>query len=350
MQMMSSTGNKRTKKTSMLKTPSFKRGVLTVSALLSTAALIGCGHHHSGGGTSDTTTGLAIASGNSIAVFPATAAQCAAGGSVYAVYFDSNRNGMLDGTDSVVSTQAICNGASGAVGLTTVVGLNRVTVGSAICASGAGLQVSAGRDANANLILDASEISQSQIVCDGKTGAAGSNGATGLTGTAGSNGHGIVSKMLQADTVSCPTGGTTILMALDVSDSGIYSDRDPQQQSTTICNGTNGANGTNGTDGTNGTNGLNAQSPAYSAVDAIMPCGNTVSNKEVLLRLANGDLLASVSDSANGFNTRFSFMVDGNYTDTDGSSCNFSVSTSADGTTRSISWLGQLQSTWPISH
>ncbi len=320
-------------------TKTMNKTAMTVAALMSASVLMGCGHRS--GSIDSGVVGLGVAAANSITTFPATSAQCSNGGTVYAIYFDSNNNGVLDGTDSVISTQAVCNGSNGtkgSSGLSTIVGLYRVSVSDGICASGSGLQVSTGFDSNLNSSLDASEIKQTQIVCDGTTGA---TGATGSAGTAGSNGHSIVMSIIPASSASCPTGGSTFLMALDVNDSGIYSPLDPKQQSTTICNGLNG---------TNGTNGLNAQAPAYSAVDAIMPCGNTVSNKEVLLRLADGEILASVSDSASGANTRFSFMNDGNYVDTDGSGCNFSIATSTNGTTRSISWMGQVQSTWSVSH
>lgn len=344
-------------------TKTMNKTAMTVAALMSASVLMGCGHRS--GSIDSGVVGLGVAAANSITTFPATSAQCSNGGTVYAIYFDSNNNGVLDGTDSVISTQAVCNGSNGtkgSSGLSTVVGLYRVSVSEGICASGSGLQVSTGFDSNLNSTLDASEIKQTQIVCDGTTGAAGTTGATGAAGTtgttgaagttgatgsagtAGSNGHSVVMSIIPASLASCPTGGSTLLMALDVNDSGLYSPLDPQQQSTTICNGLNGTNGTNGT------NGVNAQAPAYSTVDAIMPCGNTVSNKEVLLRLSDGEILGSVSASASGANTRFSFMNDGSYVDTDGSGCNFSVATSADGTTRSISWMGQVQSTWPVSH
>ena len=335
-------------------TKTMNKTAMTVAALMSASVLMGCGHRS--GSIDSGVVGLGVAAANSITTFPATSAQCSNGGTVYAIYFDSNNNGVLDGTDSVISTQAVCNGSNGtkgSSGLSTVVGLYRVSVSEGICASGSGLQVSTGFDSNLNSTLDASEIKQTQIVCDGTTGAAGTTGttgaagttgATGSAGTAGSNGHSVVMSIIPASLASCPTGGSTLLMALDVNDSGLYSPLDPQQQSTTICNGLNGTNGTNGT------NGVNAQAPAYSTVDAIMPCGNTVSNKEVLLRLSDGEILGSVSASASGANTRFSFMNDGSYVDTDGSGCNFSVATSADGTTRSISWMGQVQSTWPVSH
>jgi hypothetical protein len=57
------------------------------------------------------------------------------------------------------------------------------------------------------------------------------------------------------------------------------------------------------------------------------PCGVQVAADEVFLMLSNGKFLASFSDLASGYNTRLSYLYDGNnFVTTDGSSCKFSVS------------------------
>ncbi len=74
------------------------------------------------------------------------------------------------------------------------------------------------------------------------------------------------------------------------------------------------------------------QGPAGEAavLEVIDPCGDAPGiYDEVILRLANGQLLTSFSENANGKNTRFSILTPGSYVTTDGSDCSFTVS--ADG-------------------
>jgi hypothetical protein len=56
------------------------------------------------------------------------------------------------------------------------------------------------------------------------------------------------------------------------------------------------------------------------------PCGAQGSYNEVFLKLASGRYLASFSDNANGLNTRFTQLTDGNFVTTDGTHCYFTVS------------------------
>jgi hypothetical protein len=272
-----------------------------------------------------------------LGVTDANAEQCPTGGKVYALFTDSNSNGTQDEGEVSISSQIVCNGLNGATGATGATGAdgysaliatNRITTDSESCVSGSGLQISYGLDLDRSGILDASEITKSEILCDGN------NGDTGAAGPAGSNGHSVVFAVVPAPIQVCPAGGVTTLMALDTLDIGVYSALDPDQSSMTICNGSNGQDGQNAIIG------------AYTPVDAIMPCGNAVAYKEVLLRLNNGQLLASFSDNIQGLNTRLSLLPDGSYIDTDDSNCNFSVSTSDQ--TRSISWFGHVQQSWPI--
>lgn len=290
-----------------------------------------------------------------IDVQDASSAQCQSGGKVYGIFIDANQNGVFDADETVLSSQVVCNGQNGANGIdgingangsngtngySTLFSLTRVATGFASCVSGGGLQINSGLDLNRNGSLDASEITQAQILCDGQSGAA------GVAGPAGQNGHGVVFQMTAAPAAICPAGGTVILMAIDASDSGVYSATAPGQQSLVICNGVNGTNGTNGADGVNGRDGV---IPAYAPVEPILPCGNTVAFKEVLLRLSNGQVLASFSETVSGQMTRLTFLPDGSYMDTDNSSCTFAISTSPDGRRRSMSWFGTEQLSWAMS-
>jgi hypothetical protein len=189
-----------------------------------------------------------------------------------------------------------------------------------------------GVDKDRNSVLDATEISKTEIVCDGKDGNAGPSGRDGDSGQPGSNGHSVVFELIPASTQACPAGGTTIILALDINDTGAYDPQLPNQQSTSICNG------------------QDAPTSAYMPVQVITPCGKTVPYKEVLLRLENGEVLASFSETSAGLNTRLALLPDGAYVDTDQSSCVFTLASSADGKTRSISWAGQTQHTWAIKY
>ena len=122
------------------------------------------------------------------------------------------------------------------------------------------------------------------------------------------------------------------MMATDINNTGVYNSQFPNQQSMTICNGQNGV------------------TPAFTTVETITACGNNVAYKEVLLRLQNGQVLASFSNDTGGTMTRLSFLPDGTFMNTDNSGCVFSLSTSSDGKTRSISWSGQIQQSWPMSN
>lgn len=195
------------------------------------------------------------------------------------------------------------------------------------CPAGGGVY-SLYSDQNSNGLLDPDEtVIHAQKLC---------NGMSGANGADGNNGMNAVFASVPAPLQVCPGGGVTFLMALDAFGTGVYTALDPNQQSATVCNGTNG------------TDGHDAPVSEFTIVETLMPCGKTVNYKEVLLRFANGEVLASFSDNASGKNTRFAFLSDGTYVDTDDSSCRFSLSTSVDGKMRSISWNGHEQASWPM--
>lgn len=323
--------------------------------------MIGCDVRYRHGGADDTSEKQTFQEHRTLTTQPATSVECPAGGAAYVLFDDQNQNGLIDVEEDVLSRQIVCNGedgedgssgsdgsngsngANGQDGFTTLFNMDRVATGLNACASGSGLQISAGVDGNRSGVLDGSEISQAQVLCDGQ------NGAVGAAGPAGMNGVSMVYQTVAASVNQCASGGSNILMALDVSHTGVYSPSQPGQQAITICNGRDGANGEDGEDGEDGTDGhdgQNATLPAYSTVESIMPCGNTVAYKEVLLRLQNGEVLASFSQNTSGDMTRLAFIPDGTYMNTDGSGCVFSLATS--GATRSISWSGQVQRTWSM--
>lgn len=192
-------------------------------------------------------------------------------------------------------------GSDGTDGLSTLVAVTTEVAGSN-CAAG-GSRIGAGPDANANGVLDASEVSSIQFVCNGATGAAGVDGAsgstgatgpagpagstgatgatgatgpagpagptgptgatgsTGATGLAGSDGLSTLVKLTAESAGSnCANGGTMITAGMDTNRNGAL-DALEVVSTSYVCggaNGTNGTNGINGSNGTSGTNGLNS--------------------------------------------------------------------------------------------
>lgn len=139
----------------------------------------------------------------------------------------------------------------------------------------------------------------------------GRTGEQGLTGQPGANGASCSVQTVEAGGVA-PNGGARI-SCTDGSDA-------------LILNGTNGIDGEDGSD---------APATPYTIVNIIKPCPTVGgSSPEVLLVLANRTLLASVSQSASGNNTRLALVSTGNFVTTDGRACAFSVSSTA------VSWSG----------
>ncbi len=326
-----------------------------------TTFIAGCAATHSdSSATGNKPAALKTPQGSqAISVRPASDSECAAGGEVYSIYQDFNSNGSMDEGEQPLSTQVVCNGlngsngSNGSNGISSLFSMLRVTTGLAACSSGSGLQFNYGLDSDGSHILEPSEVTQVQVLCDGHDGSA---GAAGPAGPAGQNGHAMAFETMSASAAQCSNGGSVVLMSIDVHDNGVYSPLNPGQQAMVMCNGLNGTNGSNGSNGTNGTNGQdghdgqNGVTPAYSTVEPILPCGNTVAYKEVLLRLQNGQVLGSFSQDVHGEMTRLAFLPDGSYIDTDTSGCTFSLATSPDGNTRFISWFNQVQMSWPMSH
>lgn len=159
------------------------------------------------------------------------------------------------------------NGKDGSNGLTSLLSLSRFTSDTAICASGAGSIVHSGLDSNSDNVLEASEIQQSTVICDGTQG---QQGVQGNTGAAGAQGN---------------TGAT-------------------------------GATGAAGT-----------PAPQYAILKFITPCPSiTTGYREVIIKLVNGQFLSSFSASGDALTVRLALIPNGSYVDTDGSNCNFNVS------------------------
>ncbi len=92
--------------------------------------------------------------------------------------------------------------------------------------------------------------------------------------------------------------------------------------------GPQGPQGEKGDQGETGPQGVPGEAAVLEVID---PCGDAPGlYDEVILRLANGQLLSSFSDNASGKNTRFSILTAGTYKTTDGSNCIFTVTAEGD--------------------
>lgn len=320
-------------------------------------------------------TALAAPYSTGISITPADDENCPGGGNAYTIYTDLNSNGVIDPQEPILNTQLVCNGkngtngangangsngsngangANGANGFSTLFSMKRVTTSYSACASETGLQIDSGLDLDRSAALDASEITATQILCDGAKGENGEDGAVGAAGPAGSNGYSMVFQTTPSSGDICPAGGVNILMSLDTNRNGHFDTSDASPQSLTICNGVNGENGKDGENGKNGKDGKVAELPAYTPIDVISLCGTNRAYPEVLLRLNNGQVLSSFSASTAGAMTRLVILPDGNYMTTDGSSCAFQLTTETlpneKTKQRSISWSGKVQKSWMINY
>jgi hypothetical protein len=194
---------------------SLLRDALPLSGLLLAALLSGCG----GGSTAATS----ATTGTNSVVYTinksAPVSTCATGGITVESGIDTNSNGVLD-TSEVTSTQYVCNGASGASGTAALVTMIAEPAGTN-CTSG-GEKVSAGLDTNGNGILDASELTTTAYVCNG------ANGTNGL--------NTLVAIVTEPTGASCTYGGIKVTSGLDTNANGTL---DSGEVTTTkyVCNG-----------------------------------------------------------------------------------------------------------------
>jgi hypothetical protein len=213
-------------------------------------------------------------------------------------------------------------GDAGVAGTNGVSTLLRLTRSSSLpdCGGGPGVTVESFADSDGSGTVTTGDTLLAQaVICDGSTGAQGPQGPAGTSCTVQS---------VDPDPAVAPNGGALISCGAT---------------STLLLNGAPGAPGPQGEPGTP------APPTAFSVVDVIDPCGPSGGFDEVFLRLANGTVVASFSDNAAGQNTRLSILVDGSFVTSDGTNCNFSVTTNTSVTphTRTIAWSGGGQ-TWQL--
>ena len=95
---------------------------------------------------------------------------CAAGGKRVDTGMDINRNGLLDSTE-ITATNYVCNGVQGPQGVRGYNSLSRITpdLGGTVCTWG-GYFLEVGTDINEDWILDSDEVGHSAYVCNGIDG------------------------------------------------------------------------------------------------------------------------------------------------------------------------------------
>ncbi len=185
-------------------------------------------------------------------VAEAPGSNCSAGGSKIVAGFDVNGDGTLE-SNEITSTQYVCNaapgvagaagatGAAGSDGLSTLVSMTDEPAGSN-CGSG-GKRLDAGKDTNADGVLEASEVTSTSYVCNGATGAAGATGTAGATGAAGLNS--LLSVTAEPAGANCANGGSKVTSGLDGNRNGVL-DAAEVTATTYLCNGAAGATGAAG--------------------------------------------------------------------------------------------------------
>jgi len=135
---------------------------------------------------------------------------CPSGGVKITSGLDTNGNGVLD-PEEVTATNYACNGASGTNGTN---GLNSLTSmateGSGLNCPTGGLRINSGVDANANGVLDPSEVTSTNYIC---------NGANGLTTSTGLNS--LIAIVTEPPGSNCSYGGLRISVGLDLNGNGV---------------------------------------------------------------------------------------------------------------------------------
>ncbi len=161
--------------------------------------LSGCGGG-SGGSTANVTTPGTHSIAASISTSVPVSA-CPTGGIAVNTGIDTNGNGVLDASE-ITNTQYVCNGTAAANALMSV---TDEPAGSANCAAG-GKKISVGLDTNTNGTLDAVEVTSSTYICNG---ASGINGLNTLVSTTG-----------EAPGANCVYGGLKVNSGLDSNSNG----------------------------------------------------------------------------------------------------------------------------------
>lgn len=128
----------------------------------------------------------------------AAGANCAGGGKRLDYGADTDRDGVLDASE-ILGTRYVCDGTNGANGTAPLVDVTAEPAG-ANCAAG-GKRVDHGQDADADGVLEPSEVAGTKYICDGSSGADAKRG--------------LVDVVAEPPGASCATGGQKVTFGSD---------------------------------------------------------------------------------------------------------------------------------------
>ena len=165
---------------------------------------------------------------------------CPDGGLMIEMGIDWNNDGMLDPSE-ISNTEYVCDGADGIDGVSSLVNTYSEQPGNN-CPDG-GLMIEIGIDWNNNGILDAGESTHTEYVCDGAQGDKGDKGDQGYQGLMGYTGNpgynSLISSSTEAAGPNCASGG----LKLEIGQDANYDNQlDSSEISSTlyICDGEDG--------------------------------------------------------------------------------------------------------------
>ena len=163
------------------------------------------------------------------------------------------------------------------------------------CPNG-GVTIESGVDSNQDHVLQTSELTSTQFVCNGLNGNDGTNGLNGSDGISNFKALLLISHELPG--INCATGGSVVNVGLDLNQDNILG-RNEITSFNYICNGANGASGASGNTGATGATGLGGPTGANGATGA---AGSNGSNGSAGATGSNGATGAAGSNGTNGTN------------------------------------------------
>ncbi|WP_197477257.1 hypothetical protein, partial [Alcanivorax sp. HI0044] len=129
---------------------------------------------------------------------------CPSGGKRIETGQDDNADGILQAAE-IDQSDYLCNGENGDSAISSLVRVEQEAAG-ANCSAG-GYVLHTGMDANANAYLDSSEISESHYVCNGEDGAGSGGGDS--DGTADMNYFVVNTQLGEVTEIDCPGGASS---------------------------------------------------------------------------------------------------------------------------------------------
>ncbi len=168
------------------------------------------------------------------------------------------------------------------------------------CPNG-GVTIESVVDSNQDHVLQTSELTSTQFVCNGLNGNDGTNGLNGSDGISNFKALLLISHELPG--INCATGGSVVNVGLDLNQDNILG-RNEITSFNYICNGANGASGASGNTGATGATGLGGPTGANGAT------GAAGSNGSAGATGSNGATGAAGSNGTNGFNSLVSITAE----------------------------------------